>query len=78
MVEERFAIMEEYGEDWDDKPVGQATISVHLSFDGWFIERYAHVADERGQGSGEVRRRPGAANAFSQFCKYSYNVLGKC
>ena len=21
MVEERFAMMEEYGEDWDDKPV---------------------------------------------------------
>jgi hypothetical protein len=27
MVEERFAKMEEYGEDWDDKPVCQIIVS---------------------------------------------------
>ena len=27
MVEERFAKMEEYGEDWDDKPVRQTIVS---------------------------------------------------
>jgi hypothetical protein len=27
MVEERFAKMEEYGEDWDDKPVCQTIVS---------------------------------------------------
>ena len=36
MVEERFAKLEEYGEDWDDKPVCQTIvlvtgISVYLS-----------------------------------------------
>jgi hypothetical protein len=30
MVEERFAKMEEYGEDWDDKPVCQITYLVSL------------------------------------------------
>ena len=28
MVEERFAKMEEYGEDWDDRPVCRATFMV--------------------------------------------------
>ena len=28
IVEERFAKMEEYGEDWDDKPVCQTIVSV--------------------------------------------------
>ena len=48
MVEERFAKMEEYGEDWDDKPVCHTITSIPGSLDGWFTERYAHVADERG------------------------------
>ena len=30
MVEERFAKMEEYGEDWDDKPVCQTIVSGFL------------------------------------------------
>jgi hypothetical protein len=30
MVEERFAKMEEYGEDWDDKPVCQIAYLVFL------------------------------------------------
>jgi hypothetical protein len=77
MVEERFAKMEEYGDDWDDKPVCRTIISVPASLDSWFTERYAHVADERGQGSGEVRRRPGAAIAFGQLCSYPHNVSGK-
>jgi hypothetical protein len=34
MVEERFAKMEEYGEDWDDKPVCQIMYLVYLSLDG--------------------------------------------
>jgi hypothetical protein len=46
MVEERFAKMKEYGDDWDDKPVCQTTLSVPLSLAGWFTERYGHVADE--------------------------------
>ena len=46
MVEERFAKMDEYGEDWDDKPVCQTIVSVPLSLAGWSTERYAHVADE--------------------------------
>ncbi|KAF8467574.1 cytochrome P450 [Russula ochroleuca] len=54
MVEERFAKMEEYGDDWDDKPVCRTIISVPASLDSWFTERYAHAADERGQGSGEA------------------------
>ena len=37
MVEERFAKTEEYGEDWDDKPVCQAFTS-GTSFDGQFTE----------------------------------------
>ena len=54
VVEERFAKMDEYGDDWDDKPVRQIVIS-GISSDGRFTERYADVADERGQGSREVR-----------------------
>jgi hypothetical protein len=77
IVEERFAKMEEYGEDWDDKPVCHAIISAPLSLDDWFTERYAHVADERGQGSGEVRRRPGTAVAHNQYCSCQFNVCGK-
>ena len=76
MVEERFAKMEEYGEDWDDKPVCPTVIS-SISLDDRFTERYADVADERGQGSREVCRRLGAAIALSQFCKYPFNVFGK-
>jgi hypothetical protein len=77
IVEERFAKMEEHGEDWDDKPVCHTIISVPLSLDGWFTERYAHVADERGQGNREVRRRLGTTNALGQFCIYQFNVFGK-
>ena len=33
MVEERFAKMEEYGEDWDDKPVCRTIMLVPLSLD---------------------------------------------
>jgi hypothetical protein len=47
MVEERFAKMEEYGDDWDDKPVCHTILS-GVSLDGRFTERYAHVVDERG------------------------------
>jgi hypothetical protein len=32
MVEERFAKMEKFGEDWDDKPVCLAIILVFLSY----------------------------------------------
>jgi hypothetical protein len=47
MVEERFAKMEEYGEDWDDKPVCQTVISgSSIPLDDQFTERYADVADE--------------------------------
>jgi hypothetical protein len=78
MVEERFAKMDEYGEDWDDKPVCQTIVSVPFSLPAdWFTERSAHVADERGQGSGEVPRRCGAAIASSQRCIYPYDVFGK-
>jgi hypothetical protein len=31
IVEERFAKMDEYGEDWDDKPVRQTLISLPIS-----------------------------------------------
>jgi hypothetical protein len=34
MVEERFAKMEEYGEDWDDKPVCQTIVLASLSSHG--------------------------------------------
>lgn len=49
MVEERFAKMEEHGEDWGDKPVCQTAIS-GIPLDGRFkfSDRYADVADERG------------------------------
>ena len=77
MVEERFAKMEEYGEDWDDKPVCRTAISVPLSLDGWSAERFAHVVDERGQGCGEVRRRPGTAVAYHEYGSYHVNVFGK-
>ena len=76
VVEERFAKMEEYGDNWDDKPVCHILIS-GISPDDRFTERYADVADERGQGSREVRRRLGAAIAPSQFCIYPYNLFGK-
>ena len=33
MVEERFAKMEEYGDDWDDKPVCRTIMLVPLSLD---------------------------------------------
>ena len=56
MVEERFAKMEEYGEDWDDKPVSWTIALVYplLRLHGRFTERFAHVAHDGGQGSGEV------------------------
>jgi hypothetical protein len=76
MVEERFAKMEEYGEDWDDKPVCQ-TVTPGISFDGQFTEWFADVADERSQGSREVRRRLGAAIAPGKFCSHPFNVFGK-
>jgi hypothetical protein len=38
MVEERLAKMEEYGEDWDDKPVCQ-TISPCIVLITWPIHR---------------------------------------
>jgi hypothetical protein len=46
VVEERFAKMEEYGEDWDDKPVCWTLALVYplLRLHGRFTERYAHVA----------------------------------
>jgi hypothetical protein len=34
MVEERFAKMEECGEDWDDKPVCQTIVLLSLSSHG--------------------------------------------
>ena len=77
MVEERFAKMEEYGEDWDDKPVCRTAISVPLSLDGWSAERFAHVVDKRGQGCGEVHRRPGTAVAYHEYGSYHFNVFGK-
>ena len=48
MVQERFAKMEEYGEDWDDKPVCWTTASgVPLITITWpFTERFAHVAHD--------------------------------
>jgi hypothetical protein len=36
MVEERFAKMEEYGDDWDDKPVCQTITGVP----GWYLIRW--------------------------------------
>ena len=45
MVEERFAKMEEYGEDWDDKPVCQTVKSGSIPLDDQFTERYVDVAD---------------------------------
>jgi hypothetical protein len=78
MVEERFAKMEEYGDGWDDKPVCQAVVSKSGHSSGCrFSERYAHVANERGQGSGEVPRRCGTPIALRQFCSYPYDIFGK-
>jgi hypothetical protein len=77
MVEDRFAKMEECGEDWDDKPVCQTIVSGNSLISWQFTERYAHVAHERGQGSGEVPRRRGTAIALTQICSYPFNVFGK-
>jgi hypothetical protein len=47
IVEERFAKMDEYGEDWDDKPVSRIIISeCVISLHGRSTERYADVAHE--------------------------------
>jgi hypothetical protein len=46
LVEERFAKMEEYGDDWDDKPVCQTMYLLFFSLLGQFTERYADVAHE--------------------------------
>lgn len=46
LVEERFAKMEEYGDDWDDKPVCQTMYLLFFSLHGQFTERYANVAHE--------------------------------
>ena len=47
LVEERLAKMEEYGDDWDDKPVCQVIMYLlFLSLNGQFTERYANVAHE--------------------------------
>ena len=55
MVEERFAKMDEFGDEWD-KPVCEIILLyVFLSLYRGITERHAHVAHERGQGSGEVR-----------------------
>ena len=80
MVEERFAKMEEYGEDWDDKPVSWTIALVYplLRLHGRFTERFAHVAHDGGQGSGEVHRRHCPAIARSQLCRHTFDVFGKC
>ena len=40
MVEERFAKMEEYGKDWDDKPVRRTVVSgISLITIPWPIRR---------------------------------------
>jgi hypothetical protein len=77
MVEERFAKMEEYGGDWDDKPVCQNIVLVSFSSHDWFTERYAHVAHERGQRSGEIPRGLSTAIALYQFCLYPFDLCGK-
>jgi hypothetical protein len=47
IVEERFAKMEEYGEDWDDKPVCRTIVSEYaISLHGRSTERYVDVAHE--------------------------------
>jgi hypothetical protein len=46
LVEERLAKMEEYGEDWDDKPVCQTILHLSFSLHGRFAERYADVAHD--------------------------------
>ena len=46
LVEERFAKMEEYGDDWDDKPVCQTIYPLFFSLHSQFTERYANVAHE--------------------------------
>jgi hypothetical protein len=77
MVEERFAKMEEYGEDWDDKPVCQTLYLESSSLPGRITERWAHVAHERCQRSREVCGRLGTAIALFQFCKHTYDVFGE-
>jgi hypothetical protein len=80
MVEERFAKMEEYGRDWDDKPVCRTIISVPQTtsyLTPRSTERFAHVADEQGQRSGKVRRRPGTPIAHNQYDSYHFNDFGK-
>ena len=47
IVEERFAKMEEYGEDWDDKPVCRIIVSeCVISLHRRSTERYTDVAHE--------------------------------
>ena len=77
MVEERFAKMEEYGEDWDDKPVCPTSFLESSSLLSCIAERRAHVAHERGQGSREVSGRLRTAVAFSQSYGYTYDGDGK-
>jgi hypothetical protein len=75
MVEERIAKMEEYGEDWDDKPVCPTLFLESSSLRGWIAERCAHVAHKRDQGSREVCGKLGTAIAPIQSCKYTYDVF---
>ena len=77
MVEERFAKMEEYGEDWDDKPVCPTSFLESSSLLSCIAERRAHVAHERGQGSREVSGRLRTAVAISQSYGYTYDGDGK-
>jgi hypothetical protein len=69
--------MEEYGEDWDNKPVRQKLYLKYSSSLGWIAERCAHVAHERGQGSREVCGRLGTAIAPIKCCEYTYYVFGE-
>ena len=48
LVEERFAKMEEHGDDWDDKPVCQTMDLLLFSLHDQFTERFANVAHEWG------------------------------
>ncbi len=55
LFEERFAKMEEYDGDWDDKPVCLSIVTLSsISMHDRLAERFAHVAHERGPESGEV------------------------
>ena len=73
--------MKEFGEDWDNKPVCRSISTVSgIALNGWFTERYAHVAheqDPRNGESGDASRRPGNAIAPSQFFSYTHDVNGK-